>query len=604
MRPRPVGRAAAEKAAERGAPGASLRAALGLGLLLGFYLLALLLLGAVAALDVVLARGTFTVVTVQGYLGSLAVAWCVLRVVVLSRGPKKEEQAGPPGLSLTPREQPELWRHVRELAERVHTRPPGEIRIVPGAVAMVQEDARMLGLVPGERRLFLGVALLLGLPEAELDAVLGHELGHYAHHDTRLGNLVAALRGRLAHTVGTLKERAAREEAEEKAEFAAKAARRRAEGRPPPLKRARTRGPDHYLALVFTAYAKLCLRLTEAVSRRQEYAADLVAARIAGPGTTADALRRIPALEAADDLYLHSYALMGWDAGLLPPEGQFYGGFALLLADGTRRTQLAALAREPLPEEISGARSPYDSHPPTADRIEVLTALAVSSPSGDDDTLTLVRRPAAALLQAPERLLADLEQATLSQEALAKRRVPWAELPWQARRETFARETEPLLAAMARLTGTTATSGTVALHHLLDLLDHGLLYDLAALLPRSEQAARSSGRAAREFARTALRSALRQLALRSALETGLCRWELCWAGPPVRQTAPPWFAEELPKALDRAVTEPAVTAPLRTLLLGSARGPLDGTGSASRTAPRQPPPAASPGGPDPRKDPV
>ncbi|WP_158101465.1 M48 family metalloprotease, partial [Streptomyces murinus] len=157
---------------------------------------------------------------------------------------------------------------------------------------MVREDARWLGLVPGERRLFLGVALLLGLPGAELDAVLGHELGHYAHHDTRLGHVVAALCDRLAHTVGTLRERAAREEAEERAEFAAKAARRRAEGRPPPLKRGRTRGPDHYLALVFTAYAKLCLRLTEAVSRRQEYAADLVAARIAGPATTAAALRR------------------------------------------------------------------------------------------------------------------------------------------------------------------------------------------------------------------------------------------------------------------------------------------------------------------------
>ncbi|MYU64145.1 M48 family metalloprotease, partial [Streptomyces sp. SID69] len=200
MPPRPAG------------PGAALRAALALGLLLGFYLSALLLLAAVAALDVVLAEGTFTVVTVEGCLGSLAVAWCVLRVVVLSRRPR-EDREGPPGLSLSPREQPELWEHVRRLAEQARTRPPAEIRIVPGAVAMVREDARWLGLVPGERRLFLGVALLLGLPEAELAAVLGHELGHYAHHDTRLGTLVAALRGRLAHTTGTLRERAAREEA-------------------------------------------------------------------------------------------------------------------------------------------------------------------------------------------------------------------------------------------------------------------------------------------------------------------------------------------------------------------------------------------------------
>lgn len=84
---RPAGPAAPGPAAGRGAPGASLRAALALGLLLGFYLLALALLVAVAALDVVLARGTFTVVTVEGWLGSLAVAWCVLRVVALGRRP-------------------------------------------------------------------------------------------------------------------------------------------------------------------------------------------------------------------------------------------------------------------------------------------------------------------------------------------------------------------------------------------------------------------------------------------------------------------------------------------------------------------------------------
>ncbi|MEU3031719.1 hypothetical protein ACPCBC_28355 [Streptomyces incarnatus] len=137
---------------------------------------------------------------------------------------------------------------------------------------------------------------------------------------------------------------------------------------------------------------------------------------------------------------------------------------------------------------------------------------------------------------------------------------------------------------MAGLTGAPAAPGAVALRHLLDLLDHGLLHELAARLPRSEQAARSSGRAAREFARTALRSALRPLALLAALETGLCRWELCWAGPPVRQSAPAWFTEDLPKALDLAVAEPAVTAPLRTLLLrGSAHGPLDGTGPVPHT---------------------
>ncbi|MER5790680.1 M48 family metalloprotease [Streptomyces sp. NPDC001980] len=613
---RPAGRAAAGDTAvrERGVPGTPLRAGLVLGLLLGFYVLALLLLVALAALDVFLARdGSFTVMAVEGYLGSLAIAWCVVRVVLLSRGPG-DGQDEVPGVSLAPREQPELWRRVRDLAERVGTRPPTEIRVIPGANAMVREDARWLGLVAGERRLFLGVALLIGLPDDELDAVLGHELGHYAHDDTRLGGLLWALHGRVLHTVHTLRQRAAREEAEEQARAAARAARRRAAGKPPPVKRKPTRGPDHYLALVFSAYAMLCLRLTEAVSRRQEYAADLVAARIAGRDTTAAALRRIPVLDAADDLYLREYALMGRGAGLLPPEGQFHGGLALLLADPARRAELDAWARRPLPEVVPEERSPYDSHPPTADRIAVLEALP-----DDGRTATLPRRPALALLREPDRLLAGLERAVLSRETLSWRRVPWAELPALIRRESWAREAEPLLGAMAEVAGArgAAVSGATHLDHhdhlgrlnhhdhlgrLLDLVDHGLLDDIAARLPRSERAGRSSGRAAREFARTAFRSALRQLALLTAMDTGLCRWELCWSGPPVRTVAPVQFAEALEEAVRQAVADPPGTGPLRALLSGGGRAPT-ASWTAPSTVPQAACPPASSGGPYP-KDPV
>jgi Zn-dependent protease with chaperone function len=585
---RPAGRAPAEEAAARGrgVPATPVRAALALGLLIGFYLLAVLVLVAVAALDVFLARGPgLTVVAVEGWLGSLAIAWCVVRVVVLSRGrPAGRDEI--PGLSLTPQEQPELWRRLRDLAERVGTRPPARIQVIPGAGAMVQEDARWLGLVAGERRLFLGVALLIGLPEDELDAVLAHELGHYAHDDTRLACLLWALRSRLLHTVRTLEHRAAREEAEQQEAFAARAARRRAAGKPPPVKREPTRGPDHYLALVFSAYARLCLRLTEAVSRREEYAADLVAARIAGRDTTAAALRRIPALEAAHDLYLDAYALMGWEAGLLPPEGQFHGGLALLLADSARRAELEALTREPLPEETSEERSPYDSHPPTADRIAALEALPDAARA-----TPLVRRPASALLRAPDAVLAALERAVLGPEASARRRVPWAELPSQTRRANWARAAEPLLRAAAEVAAARGVTTPAATHlgRLLDLLDHGLLYEIADRLPKSEQASRSSGRAAREFARTAFRSALRHLALLTALDAGLCRWELCWAGPPVRQVAPEGFAASLEEALDHAVAGPPRTAPLRALLSGGARLPAAGTAPLSPGLPWPPP---------------
>ncbi|MEU3516401.1 M48 family metallopeptidase [Streptomyces sp. NPDC006654] len=584
------GRAAALRAPGRrpAVPGTPLRAALALALLTGFYVLALLVLVVLALLDVFLARGPgVTVMTVEGWLGSLAVAWCVVRVVLLSlrRGDGEDEI---PGVSVTPVEQPELWRRVTGLAERVGTRPPTEIRVIPGAGAMVQEEARWLGLVTGERRLFLGVALLIGLPENELDAVLVHELGHYARSDTRLGALVWALHRRLLGTVRTLRQRAAREEAQERAASAARTARRRAAGKPPRPKREPTRGPDHYLAVVFSAYAGLCLRLTEAVSRRQEYAADDLAARIAGRDAMVAALRRVPALEAVDDLYLRDYALMGRTARLLPPEGQFHGGLWHLLADEDRRAGLESWVRTPSCEDPYEERSPYDSHPPTADRIAALSALPA-----DGRGTASVRRPALALLRAPDRLFAALEQRVLGEEMLSWRRVPWAELPARARHESWTRETAPLCEAMTWVTGpgVLAVPAAARLGQLLDLVDHGLLYDIADRLPRSERAALSSGRAAREFARTAFRSALRRLALLAALETGLCRWELCWSGPAVRTAAPERFTEALEEALDHAVAEPAGTAPLRSLLLSGGNGhPAEGTAPPAAARPWPPPP--------------
>ncbi|TWV36717.1 M48 family metalloprotease [Streptomyces misionensis] len=147
------------------------------------------------------------------------------------------------------------------------------------------------------------------------------------------------------------------------------------------------RGPGHRPAVVLTAYAGLWPRLTEAVGRRQEYAADRVAARIAGRDSTVDALRRVPALKAADDLCLGAFALMGEEAGLLPPAGRYHGGLALLLADGTRRTRWDALSGD------TGQRGRRTTHPPTADRIAAPAALhETAPPPAADGHRTAARR--------------------------------------------------------------------------------------------------------------------------------------------------------------------------------------------------------------------
>jgi Zn-dependent protease with chaperone function len=95
-----------------------------------------------------------------------------------------------------PEQAPRLWNTVRELAEQVGTRAPAEIRLVAEANASVTEDVRLLGLLPGHKRMYIGAPLLVGMPAEELRAVLCHELGHYAHEHARFA--VPAYRGSAA----------------------------------------------------------------------------------------------------------------------------------------------------------------------------------------------------------------------------------------------------------------------------------------------------------------------------------------------------------------------------------------------------------------------
>ncbi|MBY8876202.1 M48 family metalloprotease [Actinacidiphila acidipaludis] len=553
---------AASRAASSAGPsrGALLpRALLALALLAGYHLVAPLILAALALADLFLLRGSqpYALTSLGAYAGSVAVTCSLVRVVYLTRG-GAQDRHDLPGVALTPAEQPELWQRMGELAQSVGTATFAEIRLIPDANAMVTEEPRLLGLRHGKRRLFLGTPLLLGLSEAELDAVLAHELGHYANGDTRLAATVWAARGAVERTVGTLNERSAAHREREAAEAEAKAARRRARGKPAPVTAGASRGADHYLSVVYTAYAKLCLRCTEGVSRRQEYAADLVAVRIAGRRSTADALRHLAVLSVATDLYLHRYPAMGWDAGFLPPPGQVHGGLAHLLADEARRRELDELA----PRLADQHGSPHDIHPPLAERVATIEALP------DDGRPLRGTAPAVGLLRAPHTVLAALEEAELGPDVRTAHRVPWHELPYRAHRAAQARTAEPLLQATADVAAARGATlhGPPAVGTLLDLVDAGLLPEIAALLPRSAVAERSTGRATREFARTAFRSRLRALTVVALADTGHIRWELSWSGAPVRQIVSEGLGDTLEAALDAVIAAPPATAPLRALL--------------------------------------
>ncbi|MCU7823557.1 M48 family metallopeptidase [Kitasatospora sp. DSM 101779] len=523
------------------------RGLLALALLAGFYLLALGIVGGLLAVDVLLAVNSahpFGLGGLKVYAVSAVLAYPVLRTVFLTHRHKPAPEPLP-GLSVGPAEQPVLWERVRQLADEYGTRAPDELRLVAEANAQVCEDVRLLGLLPGRRRMELGIPLLIGFNQAELDAVIAHELGHFGNKDTRIGGLTHSGRRAVAHTVHALHERAARNRAAHAAELAASAAVRRAKGR-------RTRTPqasggvDQVLARIFAAYAGLYLTVSAAVSRRQEIAADLAAVRLVGRDATASALRRLPVIDTALEYHLHRYAMVGWEDGLLPLPGQVYGGLAHLLAEPGRREELGRLE----PEAADAEHDPYDSHPPLPARIAAVESLP------PDGRATTGSGPALALLSAPERTVAEVEAVTLPPESAGMTRLDWPELARRTGRARHAAGVDALRQAVGRDLPAAALLAEVMTGHLREIADR---------LPKSPQARAATGRAAREFTRPVLRSALSDLVLIVLADAGTADWDVSWAEP-VRLRLPDAVARGLPAALDAAVADVPDRQPLRTLL--------------------------------------
>ena len=288
---------------------------------------------------------------------------------------------------------------------------PSRIVLTADVNAAVSEDARLLGLLPGPRHLYLGVPLMQGLSQAQLRAILAHELGHYSNSDTRLSALNMRGRAQVLRTITHFEQRADRTAAREQAKQEKKNAKAEAKGKK--TKEIDTGGAGityRAMAQLYIGYAKLYFRALLSVSRRQEYAADAAAARIAGRDATASALREIPVLDGAFDFYMNCYATLGTGQELLPPRGEMFGGYGRMLS--ARRLELMEMRGE-LP---TGPSSPYDSHPPMVDRVRRIEELP------DDGRADEARGAALHLLTDPQRTLTELEDTVLTEEVRRFRR--------------------------------------------------------------------------------------------------------------------------------------------------------------------------------------
>lgn len=445
--------------------GATLRALRALVLLAGFYLLGVILLAALAGADYLLYLHAPSSLAAKLYVVSVLLAIPLVRGLFMLRTPRGEE---PPGLPVMEADEPELWRTVRELADAVGTRAPSRIILTADVNAAVSEDARLLGLLPGPRHLYLGVPLLQGLTEAQVRAILAHELGHYSNADTRLAAITVRGRAQVLRTIRHFEERADKTAGRERARLEKKNAKAVAKGKQ--AKEIDTTGAGltyRAMARIYTGYAKLYIRATLSGSRRQEYAADTAAARIAGRDATASALREIPALDAAFGFYMNSYATLGAEARLLPPRGEFFGGYGRILS--ARQLELVGLRTE-LPTDPT---SPYDSHPPIADRVARIEALPADGRADE------ARGAALGLLADPDRSLAALEDVVLTEDVLRFRRTgDWQELLDGSMAANLSSLDTALHRALAMY-----TKDHPSLPALLKVIDDGQLWQLARRLP-------------------------------------------------------------------------------------------------------------------------
>jgi hypothetical protein len=183
----------------------------------------------------------------------------------------------------------------------------------------------------------LGLPLLQTLSVDEMRAVLAHEFGHYHGGDTALGPWIYKTRAAIGRTLKSLSRHSS------------------------------------VLMKPFSWYGLGFLRITHAISRRQEYAADALAARTVGAAPLASGLRKIHGVAAAFAPYWMSEVAPVLDHGYRPPIAT---GFSQFLSRPAIASQVnAAIAHE----MESGQVHPYDTHPPLRERIAALGANAVSS---------------------------------------------------------------------------------------------------------------------------------------------------------------------------------------------------------------------------------
>jgi Zn-dependent protease with chaperone function len=348
------------------------RAVMALGLMAGFYILALAVAGAllwvpyaeVMYLDRVNGRLTLFCVA-----GGLTILWSIVPRV---------DKFAPPGPRLTPANAPQLFTMINDVAAATAQERPQDVYLLNDVNAFVTHRGGFMGF--GSKRVMgVGLPLIKGLSPSELRSVIAHEFGHYVSGDVALGPWIYKTRAAIGRTLQSL-------------------------------------GEGSMLTGLFNWYARLFMRMTMQISREQEFVADATAARVAGAASAISALKRVEVIAPAYTTYLQHEVLPVLRAGFLPPIVEGFDQY--LNAPGTMQ------AFHDYVEEVSlGAEAgEFDSHPPTADRIQALERIKTTAADAKTGAMSLM------LKEADRHAKALLEHNIGRDEVTKLKTIGWSEV--------------------------------------------------------------------------------------------------------------------------------------------------------------------------------
>jgi heat shock protein HtpX len=306
----------------------------------------------VAAFEIIAKTGSFVFAALL-----LGIFGAVVGVTVLWSLVPTREKFQPPGVPVDLAQQPRLSAEIQSVAAGLGETMPSEVYLIPDANAFVAQRGGIFS--GGHRRILaLGLPLMEVLSVSEFRGLLAHEFAHFYSGDTRLGPWVYKARTAMARVYNNLGTRS---------------------GVLSILTRWAVVAIPYMLLM---GGLRLCwtlfLRLTQLISRRQEFRSDEIACHLAGSDAFAEALRKLPTTSAA----LRPY----WQQVVLPVAAR---GYQPDLADGFGRfmtaPQVIKAGTDALERDLRNTSSqPYDTHPPLGARLARVTALATERPSQDN----------------------------------------------------------------------------------------------------------------------------------------------------------------------------------------------------------------------------